>query len=274
MRRHRDSARGPRLAPVAAPSLAVFFFLTTIAAGQPPASIAPLRAAGSTDIAAGRRIFESQCAWCHGTEGTGGTGPSLQRATLRHAADDKALVDIVRNGLPGTEMPGFTSLLTDRTAWQTAAYVRSLGRAAARPIPGDARRGAALYESAGCGSCHVVAGRGTMIGPELTSIGTLRGPSHLRDSLVSPAAAHPTGYLVVRATTSAGRVVRGIRLNEDVFWIHIRDAGGVVHVLQKSDLSSLDRELEATLMPSYASRFSAAELDDLVAYLASLRGQS
>jgi putative heme-binding domain-containing protein len=248
--------------------------LTIAVAAQTPASIAPLRTAASADIAAGRRIFESQCAWCHGTEGTGGTGPSLQRATLRNAANDKALVDIVRNGLPGTEMPGFTSLLTERTAWQTAAYVRSLGRVAARPIPGDARRGAALYESAGCGSCHVVAGRGTMIGPELTSIGTLRGPSHLRDSLVNPAATHPTGYLVVRATTNAGRVVRGIRLNEDVFWIHIRDAGGAVHVLQKSELSALDRELEATLMPSYASRFSAAELDDLVAYLASLRGTS
>jgi len=34
----------------------------------------------------------------------------------------------------------------------------------------------------------------------------------------------------------------------------------------------LDRELEATLMPSYESRLGAAELDDLVAYLATLRG--
>ena len=80
----------------------------------------------------------------------------------------------------------------------------------------------------------------------------------------------------MRAIVSSGtaaREIRGIRLNEDVFWIHIRDAGGTVHVLQKSDLSKLDRELEATLMPSYGTRFSAAELDDLVAYLASLRGQ-
>jgi hypothetical protein len=65
-----------------------------------------------------------------------------------------------------------------------------------------------------------------------------------------------------------------VRLNEDVFWIHIRDASGTVHVLQKSDLSLLQRELQATLMPSYATRFSAAELDDLIAYLASLRGPS
>ena len=75
---------------------------------------------------------------------------------------------------------------------------------------------------------------------------------------MNPGATHPPGYLVVRAIVSSGtaaREIRGIRLNEDVFWIHIRDAGGTVHVLQKSDLSKLDRELEATLMPSYGTRF-------------------
>jgi len=255
-------------------SLLTVVLVTVAAAAQPPATIEPLRTAGANDIAAGRRIFESQCAWCHGANGAGGTGPSLQTATLRHAANDRSLVDIVRTGIPGTDMPGFTTVLTARTAWQTAAYVRTLGRTAARPVPGDAKHGAALYESAGCGACHVIAGRGTTIGPELTSIGALRGPSHLRESIVNPSATHPNGYLVVRARTTAGREIRGIRLNEDVFWIHIRDAGGTVHVLQKSDLAALDRELEATLMPSYASRFSAAELNDLIAYLATLRGPS
>ena len=236
--------------------------------------MAPLSTAGAEDVAAGGRIFDAQCAWCHGSNGTGGTGPNLQRATLRHAANDRSLIDIVRRGIPGTDMPNFEIALTDRTAWQTAAYVRSLGRIAPRTLPGDPKRGAVAYESAGCGSCHVIAGRGTLVGPELTDVGALRGESHLRESIVNPAASHPPGYLVVRALTSAGTEIRGIRLTEDVFWIHIRDAGGGTHVLRKSDLARLDRELEGTLMPSYASRFSAAELDDLIAYLSSLRGPS
>ena len=131
---------------------------------------------------------------------------------------------------------------------------------------------APLYASAGCGSCHIISGRGTALGPELTSIGALRGAPHLRESIVTPEAVHPSGYLVVRAVLTAGPEVRGIRVNEDVFWIHIRDAGGTVHTLQKADLSRVDRELEASLMPSYASRLSPAELDDLVSYLAGLRG--
>jgi len=57
-----------------------------------------------------------------------------------------------------------------------------------------------------------------------------------------------------------------------VFWVHVRDARGV-HTLQKSELTSLDRQLDASLMPSYASRLSDADLDDLVAYLTTLRGE-
>jgi len=241
--------------------------LPTAAAAQP----ARLNTASSNDLAAGRRIFESQCAWCHGTGGTGGTGPDLRRSTLRHAASDAELATIVRTGIPGTEMPSFAIALTERMAWQTAAYVRSLARTAAVAMPGDARRGAAVFDSAGCASCHVVAGRGGTLGPELTSIGALRGPSHLRESIVKPEAAHPPGYLVVRAQTSSGQTVRGIRVNEDVFWIHVRDSGGTVHTLEKSALASVDRELTGTLMPSYTS-LSASELDDIVAYLATLRG--
>ena len=99
-----------------------------------------LAAATANDVAAGQRIFDAQCAWCHGAAGTGGTGPDLHRTTLRHAANDRELTTIVRNGIPGTEMPGFTSALTEPMAWQTAAYVRSLGRTRVPHIGGTTPR--------------------------------------------------------------------------------------------------------------------------------------
>jgi len=243
-------------------------------AGGPAAAQTRLGAASARDLAAGKRIFDAQCAWCHGTDGTGGTGPNLQRATLRHASTDAALVRIVRSGIPGTEMPNLEISITDRMAWQTAAYVRSLGRAAAARVPGDPARGAAIYQKTGCASCHVVEGSGGVVGPDLTGIGALRGPEYLRQSLTEPAAAHPPGYLVVRAVASDGKDVRGILVNEDVFWIIVRDAAGAVHTLEKTDSLKVTREPEGTLMPSYVSRLAPGELDDLVAYLATLRGQS
>jgi putative heme-binding domain-containing protein len=240
-----------------------------------PAAAQPVRAlsaAGATDLTAGQKVFDAQCAWCHGANGTGGTGPNLQRPTLTHAARDAELVSIVRTGIPGTEMPSFAIALTDRMAWQTAAYVKSLGRTRARPLPGNAERGAALYESNGCANCHILAGRGGVLGPELTRVGALRGAPYLREALVKPAATHPPGYLVVKATTADGSEVRGVRINEDVFWILIRDVAGTVHSLEKSRLAKVERQLEASLMPSYSARLSEAQLDDLVAYLAALRG--
>lgn len=206
-------------------------------------------------------------------------GPSLQ-GLLRHGRTTAAIVEIITSGIQGTDMPGFRGPLTDRSIRQTAAYVQSLSRAATKagagrstPLTaGTATRGAAIYQSNGCASCHVVEGQGGTLGPELTAIGSRRGGTYLREAIVKPAAAHPAGYLVVRAVTASGAEVRGIRVNEDVFWVHIRDAGGTVHTLQKSDLKSLDRELDASLMPSYATRIKDTELDDLVAYLSTLRG--
>jgi putative heme-binding domain-containing protein len=253
--------------------LASFCLVATLLAIAPllTAQPRPLSSADASELAAGKRIFDAQCAWCHGTDGTGGAGPTLQRSDLRHASSDTDLTSIVRNGIAGTEMPGFQWSLTDTMTWRTAAYVRSLGRRPAGLVRGDPARGAATYDAKGCQTCHVIAGRGTALGPELTAIGALRGPAYLREALVKPEAAHPPGYLVVRAAPRAGAEVRGIRIDEDAFWIHIRDVAGTLHVLEKKDLRKLDRELTGTLMPSYAS-LSAAELDHLVAYLASLRG--
>jgi cytochrome c oxidase cbb3-type subunit 3 len=253
--------------------LRVLVHAVCVIACLPLAAFAQTRPAASAagDATAGRRIFDAQCAWCHGNEGDGGTGPNLH-GRLRHATTLTSIVDIIVNGIPGTDMPSFRLGLTERSTRQAATYVLSLSRAAARPGPGNAERGVTVYQSSGCGSCHVIEGRGGILGPELSTIGGRRGAVYLREAIVKPAASHPPGYLVVRAVPNTGAPIRGIRVNEDVFSILIRDAGGTVHALQKSDLTRVDRELEATLMPSYESRLSPPQLDDIVSYLASLRG--
>src|SRR5690242_9039346 len=74
----------------------------------------------------GKKIFDSQCALCHGQSGGGGRGPSLARPKLEKAPDDAALQHVISNGIE-PEMPGAWQL-NPHEVESVAAYVRSLGR--------------------------------------------------------------------------------------------------------------------------------------------------
>jgi putative heme-binding domain-containing protein len=255
----------------------------TILSGQAPPDAPSIAAASAEDVQKGGRIFLSQCARCHGVGGTGGLGPSFTHPDLRHAPDDEALVNVIKNGIPGTSMAGNWAL-ADREAVQVAAYVRSLGKVPPEPVSGDSAQGAAIYSGAiSCGSCHALNGAGTGWAPDLTAIGSRRGVSYLRQSLVDPGAAQPDsplpsmdggypGYLLVRATSKSGTRIEGTRINEDNFTIQLRDTLGRLHSLRKSQLLHLEKLSGRSPMPNYRERLSPAELEDLVAYLTSLRG--
>jgi len=224
------------------------------------------------DLTAGKKIFVGQCALCHGIGGTGGRGPALNRPDLPRAADNKALFNTIKNGIPETEMPEAWQM-TDREIWQVAGYVRSLGRTAVSRLPGDPARGRQIYDSkGGCAVCHIIGGRGGSFGPALTEIGARRSAAHLREALLDPGASVPEGFLVVSIVKRDGHKVRGTRLNEDSFTIQLRDASNAFHSFRKLDLAEVNKEPGVSTMPSYRDALSASEIDDLVAYLAGLRG--
>jgi putative heme-binding domain-containing protein len=219
--------------------------------------------------AAGRKIFESQCALCHGQTGGGGRGPALNRPRLSKAPDDAALRSIITDGIP-PDMPAAWQLHPSEVSG-VAAYVRSLGALPPETLSGDATRGARIYEAKGCAGCHMVAGKGEGFGPELTGIGARRSAAFLRQTVLKPSANLPEGFHYVTATPASGPAVRGIRVNEDSFTIQLKDAGGRFHSFRKSELKDLRRLEKESPMPSYEGQLSAGELDDLVAYLASLK---
>lgn len=213
----------------------------------------------------GAAIFAGQCAICHGQQGEGGRGPALAKPKLRNASDDGALRRIIRRGIPGGGMPG--TWLNESEVQDVAAHVRSLGRTArTAPPPGDPSRGARTYQANGCPACHTLNGLGGSFGPDLTGIGARRSPAHLRTSVTDPAADIPTGFLLVRAATKAGRRLTGARVNEDTFSIQLRDSSGALHSLWKSDLTELHKDHGKSAMP--AASLPPAQLDDLVAFLA------
>ena len=222
------------------------------------------------DVAAGGRIYRSHCVECHGRDGTGGRGPDLTRGDLRYGNSDAALADTISTGIPGTSMPLF--FFNGKQLWQIVAFVQSLRREEPRP-PGDSSAGAALFRGkGGCVNCHMVDGQGGRQGPDLTTVGARRSLPHLRNAILEPNQWVAPRDWKIQAKTKSGVPVAGVRLNEDTHSLQLLVSGDKLISLVKSDLESY-RIIKSSAMPPYAGQLSQSELDDLVAYLYTLRGK-
>lgn len=227
------------------------------------------------DLARGKRLFEAQCAVCHGINGGGGKGPTLAVVRFRNAADDAGLVQVVREGVPSSEMPG-AWWMSERESVQVAYYVRSLGRVASvAKVTGNIPLGKEIFfGKGGCNGCHIVDGTGGSLGPDLSTIGARRSAMHLREKITAPEKIIAESFLMVRVALKTGKEVKGIRLNEDTFTIQIKDLSGRFHSYRKADVLVVHKDFGQTPMPAYAGKLSEDELSGLVAYMAGLRGES
>jgi cytochrome c oxidase cbb3-type subunit III len=234
-------------------------------------------------ITQGAVLFRQECVFCHGVGAHGGMrGPDLTTGSWNHGGADADLQRTITAGVPGTAMPP-NNLKADEI-WQIVAYLRTLQQPVAAAV-GDRSLGEALFfGTARCSSCHIVDGRGGRLGPELSTVGSARSRAYLVESIRQPERQLTQNrgfgddvtlkYDTVTAVTADGRTLVGVPMNEDTFTLQLMDASERVHSLDKKTLKSVRHE-NRSLMPAYdASRLSNADLDNLVAYLQSLRTAS
>ena len=91
-----------------------------------------------TAIQEGQRLFiHMNCAYCHGFDGGGGMGPSLQGRSWRFGGDDADVFKTIYGGR-GKGMPAWGLAITEDNIWKIVSYIRTLGAApgtAAAPAP-------------------------------------------------------------------------------------------------------------------------------------------
>jgi putative heme-binding domain-containing protein len=225
-----------------------------------------------TDIDEGAATFRSYCATCHGIDGNEIAGIDLGRGVFRRAVSSQDLVQIIRNGIPGTGMPG--SGFSDQQASRVVAYLRQLSSEAQAGLgAGVPERGRTVFEGRGqCLSCHRVGDRGGRLGPDLGDIGRTRTSAALERSIVDPDAEVLGTNRFYRVTTADGTVVTGRLLNLDSYSVQMLDTHEMLRSFEKSTLRSYafgDR----SPMPSYKEKLSGQELADLVSYLKTLRSR-
>jgi cytochrome c oxidase cbb3-type subunit 3 len=224
-------------------------------------------------ISNGAGMFRTRCAGCHGPDAHGYLGPDLTGFWAAGGTDDR-MFDIVRRGVPGTEMPpADAQRVPDKEIWQVLAYVRTLSAVPVAPPSGDPANGERIFR-ANCSSCHMVNGRGGQLGPDLSRIGSARPRAGLMRKLRGSSDLIRPGYEPVTLVTRDGERIRGVKKNEDEFSIQIMDTRERLQGYLKSNLTTVTIEKQS-LMPVYGpDRVSDRDLDDLLQYLTTLRGGS
>lgn len=133
-----------------------------------PARIQTVRAADrAVAIAAGKELFQANCASCHGEQGQGVDAPALNNLALLRNTSDETLFDLTTNGVPGSEMPAWGQArggpFTIEEIRQIVAYLRSWEPTAPdlgeERMQVDPQRGARIY-AATCVVCHGENGQG------------------------------------------------------------------------------------------------------------------
>ena len=217
----------------------------------------------SEAVEAGKAQFVDACAACHGTTGEGGLGPSLVDGREVRRADDDQLFKSIQEGVPGADMPPFP--FPDDQIWNLVAFVRSLSAPAVESqVDGDVASGEALFFGAGrCVECHRIRGRGGLLGPDLSGIGSNRRVDQIREALLDPNARITAGF---EAATLDGNV-RAVVKNHTNFSAQVLDSSGRLHLLRGNDLERLRFETESWMPRDAATRLEDDLVRDLVAFL-------
>jgi cytochrome c oxidase cbb3-type subunit 3 len=171
-------------------------------------------------------------------------------------------------------MPAF-STLDASTSRALVKYVRFLqGQTGTAALPGNPQNGKAIFFGrARCSECHLAAGAGGFIAPDLSSYGRSRPVEEIRDAIVKPGQQSNTSRGTVAIATRAGQTLTGVLRNEDNFSLQLQSLDGAFHLLMKSDVASVRRDLNSLMPADYASTLSAGDLNDLVSFLMSVAPQ-
>lgn len=154
---------------------------------------APEAFAAAGDAKNGEAIYQKKCKWCHGKEG-GADGPGAKfmippprdftlgmykykgSGPKSDLVRDEDLFNIITKGMPGTAMPAWEDVFSEKERWDLVAYVKALtdmfGKAANPPqidfgkkISSSAEsieKGKKAFETAKCFECHGNGGKGDL----------------------------------------------------------------------------------------------------------------
>ncbi len=233
----------------------------------------------------GKAVYDRSCTACHGANaGAGDRAPAIVvsgATTLRGERSENELLGIIRGGIPGTAMPAWAGRLADEDILKIVAYIHALrGTAIDDPWPGDPAHGQQVFwGKGGCGGCHMIYGRGGVLGPDLSKIAMVRKATAISDALTKVdhrvygdggvhLRAIPTmNYEPVTVVTRDGQTIDGVMMNQDAYSVQFLDMAGRPRSFTRDALASISIRPVSLMPTDYDKRLTKEEFSDLLAFL-------
>ncbi len=161
----------------------------------------------------------------------------------------------------------FPPIDQDRTA-VIDAYASALDETA----QGDSerlQRGAQQFKRV-CAQCHRLSGLGQDVGAPLTDLAS-KSPAQLLSSILDPNREVDPRYVSYSLLLDDDRVLTGVIRSESVTHIHLVEAGGREHQVQRSRVVQLSSSGNSLMPSGLESQLTPGQMSELIGYLRSIR---
>jgi mono/diheme cytochrome c family protein len=233
---------------------------------------------------AGRTIWTAECVNCHGADARGGTGgPNLVRSVMvLHDRYGSGVGPFLKEGHPMQSGKPSTAL-TDAQIVQLSHFLRQRLTDTLRGSPmfdvknvltGDPKAGAAYFNGEGkCATCHSATG-------DMAGIGTRLTPVNIQQRVIFPfaggrgrgaAAAPSRSATTVTVTPPGGQAITGVRLEQDDFYVTLRDSSGVQRTIKRTPGTTVVVNDPLQFHVDLLERITDKQMHDVVAYLETLK---
>ena len=220
----------------------------------------------------GGKLYQPNCAFCHGERATGADGPDLVRSTVvLHDEKGDLIGPVLLKGRADKGMPAFSALTGDQVR-DIAEFLHLKVELAANRgtyhtlnvVTGDAKKGGAYFNGAGgCNACHSPTG-------DLAHVASRYPPEVLQNRFLWPGG-FGSGVRRVTVTLPDGETFSGTPKRLDDFTVSLTDASGNYHSWQRSNGVQVALEDRLAAHRQLLGKYTDADIHNLTAYLVTLR---
>ncbi len=231
-------------------------------------------------------LWAAECTTCHGADARGGKGgPNLVRSALvLHDRYGNGLGPFLKEGHP-MQSGGSSAALTEAQVVQLSHFLRQRLLDTLRGSPlfdvknvltGDPARGSAYFKGEGkCTTCHNPTG-------DLAGIGTRLTPVNIQQRFIfpggggrgrgaAPAAVSSRTAITVTVTPPGGPAVSGVRIEQDDFFVTLRDSSGAIRTIRRTPGTTVATTNPLQFHIDLLDRITDPQMHDVVAYLETLK---